>query len=109
MKTSPQDRFERQAFKYRDLFRSFASLPGRRQLRHAEGAGGQSRLAGVVPPRVNAPLLFDTGLKHKLAYTAMVEPSQLQDAGFVALVSPAPSSSAPTTSAAGAQPPRPSP
>jgi hypothetical protein len=30
---------------------------------------------------VNAPLLFDPGLKHKLAYTAIMNPSELPDVG----------------------------
>jgi len=76
----PHDRFERQAFKYRDLFRSFRYLAGAISSVTLWGqADDHTWLTSSA--RVNAPLLFDTGLKHKLAYTAIMDPSQLPDAG----------------------------
>jgi endo-1,4-beta-xylanase len=76
----PQDRFERQAFKYRDLFRSFRTLAGNISSVTLWGqADDHTWLTSSA--RVNAPLLFDTGLKHKLAYTAIMAPSLLPGAG----------------------------
>ena len=76
----PQDRFQRQAFKYRDLFRSFRYLAKDISSVTLWGqADDHTWLTSSA--RVNAPLLFDTGLKHKLAYTAIMDPSQLPDAG----------------------------
>ena len=50
----PADRFVRQAFKYRDLFRAFRYLSGRHQLGDALGAGRRSHLADLVRPRQRA-------------------------------------------------------
>ena len=72
----PADRFVRQAFKYRDLFRSFRYLSGDISSVTLWGqADDHTWLTSSA--RVNAPLLFDTGLKHKLAYTAIMNPSEL--------------------------------
>ena len=76
----PSDRFVRQAFKYRDLFRSFRYLAGDISSVTLWGqADDHTWLTSSA--RVNAPLLFDTGLKHKLAYTAIMNASELPDAG----------------------------
>ena len=76
----PADRFVRQAFKYRDLFRSFRYLSGDISSVTLWGqADDHTWLTSSA--RVNAPLLFDTGLKHKLAYTAIMNPSDLPGAG----------------------------
>jgi endo-1,4-beta-xylanase len=76
----PQDRYVRQAFKYRDLFRSFTYLAGNISSVTLWGqADDHTWLTSSA--RVNAPLLFDTGLKHKLAYTALIDSSQLPGAG----------------------------
>ena len=76
----PADRFVRQAFKYRDLFRSFRYLAGGISSVTLWGqADDHTWLTSSA--RVNAPLLFDPGLTHKLAYTAIMSPSELPDAG----------------------------
>jgi hypothetical protein len=76
----PADRFVRQAFKYRDLFRSFRYLAGHISSVTLWGqADDHTWLTSSA--RVNAPLLFDPGLTHKLAYTAIMSPSDLPDAG----------------------------
>ena len=76
----PEDRFVRQAFKYRDLFRSFRYLAGDISSVTLWGqADDHTWLTSSA--RVNAPLLFDPSLKHKLAYTAIVRPSDLPGAG----------------------------
>ena len=76
----PQDRFVRQAFKYRDFFRSFRYLAGNLSSVTLWGqADDHTWLTSTG--RVDAPLLFDTRLLHKLAYTALIDPSQLPGAG----------------------------
>ena len=76
----PADRFVRQAFKYRDLFRSFRYLAGDISSVTLWGqADDHTWLTSSA--RVNAPLLFDPGLTHKLAYIAIMNPSELPGAG----------------------------
>jgi endo-1,4-beta-xylanase len=75
----PADRFVRQAFKYRDLFRSFRYLGGDISSVTLWGQADDHTWL-TSSGRVNAPLLFDPGLKHKLAYTAIMNPSELPDA-----------------------------
>jgi endo-1,4-beta-xylanase len=76
----PADRFVRQAFKYRDLFRSFRYLSGDISSVTLWGqADDHTWLTSSAS--VDAPLLFDTGLKHKPAYTAIMNPSELPGAG----------------------------
>jgi endo-1,4-beta-xylanase len=75
----PADRFVRQAFKYRDLFRSFRYLSGDISSVTLWGQADDHTWL-TSSGRVNAPLLFDTGLKHKLAYTAIMNPSELPGA-----------------------------
>jgi hypothetical protein len=75
----PPDRFVRQAFKYRDLFRSFRYLAGDISSVTLWGQADDHTWL-TSSGRVNAPLLFDTGLKHKLAYTAIMNASELPDA-----------------------------
>jgi endo-1,4-beta-xylanase len=82
----PADRFLRQAFRYRDFFQAF---------RHLADKIGSVTFWGQADDhtwlttggRVNAPLLFDPSLLHKLAYTAIVEPSALPGAGSTAVFS----------------------
>jgi len=76
----PTDRFVKQAFKYRDLFRSFRYLSGDISSVTLWGQADDHTWL-TSSGRVNAPLLFDTGLKHKLAYTAIMNPSELPGAG----------------------------
>jgi endo-1,4-beta-xylanase len=76
----PADRFVRQAFKYRDFFRSFRYLaPDISSVTLWGQADDHTWLTSSA--QVDAPLLFDTGLKHKLAYTAIMNPSELPGAG----------------------------
>ena len=76
----PPDRFVRQAFKYRDFFQSFRYLASNLSSVTLWGqADDHTWLTSTG--RVDAPLLFDTRLLHKLAYTALIDPSQLPGAG----------------------------
>jgi endo-1,4-beta-xylanase len=82
----PAERFTWQAFKYRDFFQSFRYLSDKINLVTFWGqADDHTWLTSAG--RVNAPLLFDDTLKHKLAYTAVVDPSQLPGAGSTATFS----------------------
>jgi endo-1,4-beta-xylanase len=82
----PPDRFVRQAFKYRDFFQSFRYLASNLSSVTFWGqADDHTWLTSTA--RVDAPLLFDTRLLHKLAYTALVDPSQLPGAGSTATFS----------------------
>jgi endo-1,4-beta-xylanase len=79
----PADRFVRQAFKYRDFFNSFRYLSNKISSVTFWGqADDHTWLTSGA--RVDAPLLFDPDLKHKLAYTAIVNPSELPGAGSTA-------------------------
>jgi endo-1,4-beta-xylanase len=76
----PSDRFVRQAFKYRDFFNAFRYLASNLSSVTLWGqADDHTWLTSTA--RVDAPLLFDTRLLHKLAYTALIDPSQLPGAG----------------------------
>jgi len=76
----PADRFVRQAYKYRDLFQSFRYRADNLSSVTLWGqADDHTWLTSTA--RVDAPLLFDTRLLHKLAYTALIDPSQLPGAG----------------------------
>jgi endo-1,4-beta-xylanase len=82
----PQDRFVRQAFKYRDFFQAFRYLAGNLSSVTLWGqADDHTWLTSTA--RVDAPLLFDPQLLHKLAYTALIDPSQLPGAGSSATFS----------------------
>jgi endo-1,4-beta-xylanase len=82
----PPDRFVRQAFKYRDFFQAFRHLADKISSVTFWGqADDHTWLTSSA--RVNAPLLFDPDLKHKLAYTALMDPSQLPGAGSTATFS----------------------
>jgi endo-1,4-beta-xylanase len=82
----PQDRFVRQAFKYRDFFQAFRYLADRISSVTFWGQADDHTWL-TSPARVNAPLLFDPDLKHKLAYTALMNPSQLPGADSTATFS----------------------
>jgi endo-1,4-beta-xylanase len=75
----PPERFVRQAFRYRDFFQAFRYLANNLSSVTFWGqADDHTWLTSTA--RVNGPLLFDTQLLHKLAYTALVDPSQLPGA-----------------------------
>ena len=76
----PPERFVKQAFKYRDFFQSFRYLANNLSSVTFWGQADDHTWL-TSPARVNAPLLFDTRLLHKLAYTALIDPSQLPGAG----------------------------
>jgi endo-1,4-beta-xylanase len=90
----PADRFVRQAFRYRDFFQAFRSLSGKISSVTFWGQADDHTWL-TSSGRVNGPLLFDTSLLHKLAYTALVNPSQLPGAGSTAAFSGAYRFSAP--------------
>ena len=79
----PADRFVRQAFKYRDFFGSFRYLADKIASVTFWGTADDHTWL-TQPGRVNAPLLFDTSLLHKPAYTAIVDPSAHPGAGSTA-------------------------
>jgi endo-1,4-beta-xylanase len=79
----PQDRFVKQAFKYRDFFNAFRYLAGNLSSVTFWGQADDHTWL-TSSSRVNAPLLFDTGLQHKPAYTALIDPAQLPGAGSTA-------------------------
>jgi endo-1,4-beta-xylanase len=76
----PADRFVRQAFKYRDLFQSFRYLASNVSSVTLWGQADDHTWL-TSSGRVDGPLLFDTALLHKLAYTALLHPSDLPAAG----------------------------
>ena len=79
----PQDRFVKQAFKYRDFFNAFRYLAGNLSSVTFWGQADDHTWL-TSSSRVNAPLLFDTGLQHKPAYTALLDPAQLPGASSTA-------------------------
>jgi endo-1,4-beta-xylanase len=79
----PADRFLRQAFRYRDFFQAFRYLADKIGSVTFWGQADDHTWL-TTGGRVNAPLLFDTSLLHKLAYAAIVDPSALPGAGSTA-------------------------
>jgi endo-1,4-beta-xylanase len=75
----PADRFVMQAFRYRDFFQAFRYLAANISSVTFWGQADDHTWL-TSPGRVNAPLLFDINLLHKLAYLAIVDPSQLPGA-----------------------------
>jgi endo-1,4-beta-xylanase len=76
----PPERFVMQAYKYRDFFNAFRYLaPNLTSVTLWGQADDHTWLTSSA--RVNGPLLFDTALLHKPAYTALLAPAQLPDAG----------------------------
>jgi endo-1,4-beta-xylanase len=72
----PQNVFIKQAYRYKLFFDAFRQLQGKISSVTFWGQADDHTWL-TTPGRVNAPLLFDTSLKHKLAYTALFDPSQL--------------------------------
>jgi endo-1,4-beta-xylanase len=75
----PADRFVREAFKYRDFFQAFRYLSSNISSVTLWGQADDHTWL-TSSGRVNAPLLFDPALIHKLAYTALLHPSDLPGA-----------------------------
>lgn len=90
----PADRFVRQAFRYRDFFNAFRYLSDKISSVTFWGEADDHTFL-TTGGRVDAPLLFDPSLLHKLAYTAIVDPSQLPGANGTAAFSGAYMASAP--------------
>jgi len=81
----PVERFFRQAFHYRDYFEVFRAHKDQLTSVTLWGLADDSTWL-TSSGRVNAPLLFDDQLHHKLAYTGVVDPEDLpQGPGLVAL------------------------
>ncbi len=82
----PAARFLMQAFRYRDYFNAFAYLADRISSVTFWGQADDHTWL-TSPGRVDGPLLFDTGLTHKPAYTALLDPSALPGASSTATFS----------------------
>src|SRR5829696_2456037 len=75
----PAERFVRQGYRYRTFFEAFKQLKGKiSNVTFWGQADDHTWLTSAG--RVNAPLLFDTSLKKKLAYWGVVDPLQLPGA-----------------------------
>lgn len=79
----PQDRFIRQAFRYRDYFKAFEHLADSISSVTFWGQADDHTWL-TSSGRIDAPLIFDNVLKHKAAYSALVNPAQLPGADSMA-------------------------
>jgi endo-1,4-beta-xylanase len=85
----PAERFVRQGYRYRTFFEAFRQLKGKiSNVTFWGQADDHTWLTSAA--RVNAPLLFDTSLKKKLAYWGVVDPLQLPGADLSTTVSAQP-------------------
>ncbi|HEU0184482.1 MAG TPA: endo-1,4-beta-xylanase, partial [Blastocatellia bacterium] len=75
----PLDRHVRVAYHYRDYFEAFKKLRDKVQSVTVWGLADDNTWI-TTSGRVNAPLLFDDQLKHKLAYIAVMNPLDLPGA-----------------------------
>src|SRR5262245_1443549 len=75
----PLDRHVRVAYQYRDYFEAFKKLKDKIQSVTVWGVADDNTFL-TTSGRINAPLLFDDQLKHKLAYTAVTNPLDLPGA-----------------------------
>lgn len=75
----PLDRHISVAYHYRDYFEALKSLKGKIQSVTLWGLADDDSWLNS-PGQVNAPLLFDNQLKHKLSYTAVMTPLELPGA-----------------------------
>jgi uncharacterized repeat protein (TIGR01451 family) len=81
----PLDRHVKVAYQYRDYFEAFKKLKDKIQSVTVWGLADDNTWLNSSG-RVNAPLLFDDQLKHKLAYTAVMSPLDLPGADLSASV-----------------------
>jgi endo-1,4-beta-xylanase len=82
----PPDRFVRQGYRYSIFFQAFRQLQGKiSSITFWGQADDHTWLTSAQ--RVNAPLLFDTSLKKKLAYWGVIDPLQLPGADLATSVS----------------------
>jgi endo-1,4-beta-xylanase len=85
----PAERFVRQGYRYRAFFEAFRQLKGKISSVTFWGqADDHTWLTSAA--RVNAPLLFDTSLRKKLAYWGVVDPLQLPGADISASITAQP-------------------
>src|SRR5215204_4699859 len=85
----PAERFVRQGYRYRTFFEAFKQLKGKVSSVTFWGqADDHTWLTSAG--RVNAPLLFDTSLRKKLAYWGVVDPLQLPGADISASITAQP-------------------
>src|SRR5262249_7770165 len=75
----PFDRHVKVAYHYRDYFEAFKKLKDKIQSVTIWGLADDNTWLNSSG-RINAPLLFDDQLKHKLAYTAVMNPLDLPGA-----------------------------
>jgi endo-1,4-beta-xylanase len=75
----PPDRHVRVAYHYRDYFEAFKKLKDKIQSVTIWGLADDNTWLNSSG-RINAPLLFDDQLKHKLAYNAVINPLDLPGA-----------------------------
>ena len=75
----PLDRHIKVAYHYHDYFNAFKQLKGKITSVSLWGLADDNTWLNQSG-RINAPLLFDPGLQHKLAYTAIVHPLDLPGA-----------------------------
>jgi len=87
----PFDRFVVQGYRFRTFFQAFRQLAGKIKSVTLWGQGDDHTWL-TSPGRVDAPLLFDTSLRAKLAYWAAVDPLQLPGADLVTTLSAEPTS-----------------
>ena len=85
----PQSIFVRQGYKYRDIFDAFKSLQGKISSVTFWGQADDHTWL-TRTGRVDAPLLFDTSLKHKFAYLGVIDPLKLPGADIVTTVTAEP-------------------
>jgi hypothetical protein len=82
----PADRFLLQGYRYRTFFDAFRQLQGKiSSITFWGQADDHTWLTSAA--RVNAPLLFDTSLKKKLAYWGIIDPLQLPGADVSTTIS----------------------
>ena len=75
----PQDRFVKEGYQYRDYFNAYRQLAGKITSVSLWGLADDDTWLNQSG-RINAPLLFDPQLQHKLAYTGIVDPLDLPGA-----------------------------
>jgi len=81
----PTDRLIAQGYLYRDYFQAFRQLKGKISEVTLWGEADDHTFL-TTAQRVDAPLLFDIGLQHKLAYLGVVDPLQLPGANLVTTI-----------------------
>jgi endo-1,4-beta-xylanase len=85
----PAGRFLLQGYRYRTFFEAFKQLKGKISSVTFWGQADDHTWL-TTAGRVNAPLLFDTSLKKKLAYWGVVDPLQLPGADISASITAQP-------------------